>query len=75
MAHFAERQGFNAATLRWWSSRVGREKPAGFVRVVARPAPTTPSLVLEVGAVRIRVVPGFDATLLTEVVRALEAAR
>jgi len=76
MAAFAARHGFSRGTLSWWSSRLGPEaKPAGFVRVVARPAPTPASLVLEVGAVRIRVVPGFDAVLLSDVVRALEASR
>ena len=75
-ATFAARHGFSRSTLSGWSSRLGPEaKPAGFVRVVARPAPTPASLVLEVGTVRICVGPGFDAPLLAEVLRALEAMR
>lgn len=71
---YSEGRDFAAGTLRWWSSRLGRKEATQFVRLLPRsPAvPTTSSdLVVEVGRARIRVVPGFDARLLAEVVRAL----
>lgn len=71
---FAEGAGFKPGTLRWWSSELKREAPSMFVdatSLVSSAADT--ALVLEVGAVRIRVSHGFDATLLREVLAALEA--
>jgi hypothetical protein len=70
---FAKGRGFAASTLRYWSRRLGRTEQAHFVRLVPR-APARapgPDLVIEVGCARVRVAPGFDATLLTEVVRVL----
>jgi hypothetical protein len=73
---FASREELNAATLRWWSSRLGRDqRPAGkFVDVTAL-VPRAPDASLEVvvrGGMRIRVSRGFDAELLRAVVAALE---
>lgn len=73
---FAEREGCNARTLRWWASTLRGDGSAAatFVDVtelVTRPGPTLEVVVRE--AVTIRVGPGFDAALLREVVAALEA--
>lgn len=76
---YSEGRGFAAGTLRWWSSRLGRQEPTQFVRLVPRSSATPAAardLVVEVGRARIRVAPGFDASLLADVVRALgEEAR
>ncbi len=74
---FAAGKGFEAATLRWWASQLGREAPLRIVPVVARVQPAAPeaSMVVEVGAARVSVRPGFDGALLAQVVRALEGAR
>jgi hypothetical protein len=84
---FAAQQGLNPGTLRWWSSKLRRPtarvaEPAAevsFARLVpvdtasARPAePATLEVVLTSGRV-VRVRPGFDATLLRELLTALEA--
>ena len=76
-AGFAAGKGFEASTLRWWASQLGREVPLRIVPVVARVSSAAPegSLVVEVGVARVRVTPGFDGTLLAQVVRALEGAR
>ena len=69
---FASGRGFAGSTLRWWSSRLGRQTP-GFVRVVA--ASDAPrgagSIELEVGKVRVHVRAGFDRALLAEVLEVL----
>lgn len=87
-AVYAERHGWNAATLTWWASRAGRAKtPADraveFVRVVERreDAAVTPEerphagvIEVQLGRGRsIRVVRGVDVELLRAVVEALEA--
>ncbi|MDB4931804.1 MAG: hypothetical protein JWM10_4288 [Myxococcaceae bacterium] len=77
---FASGKAFSASTLRWWSSRLGRAPSVAFLELVPRPAMATPEpareLVIEVGAARVRVAPGFDPTFLAAVVRALaEGAR
>ena len=58
----------------------GRAPSVAFLELVPRPAAAAPELpcdlVIEVGAARVRVPPGFDPTLLAAVVRALtEGAR
>jgi hypothetical protein len=70
---FASRHGYAASTLHVWSSRVGRAQGPRFLRLVPRAATGTAGaeLVVEVGGARVRVTAGFDAGLLTEVVRAL----
>lgn len=77
-AEFARGKGFAASTLRLWSSRV-RPLPR-LVELVRRPSAaavvvSAPELVVEVGAVRVRVGRGFDAELLREVVAAVSGAR
>lgn len=78
---FARRHGLSASALRYWTSRRKRPAAPQFLRLVAKaPAPSTaaipPPLVLEVGAARVFVPSGFDASLLRDVVRALgEVAR
>lgn len=72
---FATREGLNAATLRWWSSRLSQSEPtAGFIELqLATPAPTSAiSIVLRDG-LRIEVSQSFDAELLRRVVAALES--
>jgi hypothetical protein len=75
---FAAGKGYEASTLRWWSSRLGRaEEPVRFVPVIAR-APTSQAqgdVVIEVGSARVRVTTGFDGALLAQVVRALGGER
>jgi hypothetical protein len=66
---FASGRGFAGGTLRWWASRLARRPPA-LVRVVAAPSP---SVELEVGGVSVRVRPGFDGALLSQVLDVLAA--
>ena len=80
VAHFVRGRGYSASALRSWAQRLGPAEPSPrFLRVVpSKPAPAAgdgPELVLEVGAVRVRVAPGFDPALLADVVRALGATR
>lgn len=83
-ARFAEGRGFEASTLRWWASRLGREvkePPPAFgsrvrlVRVTRAPAASSEALVVSVGAARIEVRAGFDPELVRELVDALGAAQ
>ncbi|AUX31277.1 uncharacterized protein SOCE836_034060 [Sorangium cellulosum] len=73
---FARSRGFAASTLHGWSSRLSRAERPRFLRLVpkAPAAMSAPELVVEVGGARVRVVAGFDPTLLAEVVRALGGA-
>ena len=82
---FAAGKGFAGSSLRWWSSRLGREEigaaasRAGSIamaRVVRMPsAPReTAEVTIAIGAARVVVGRGFDAGLLREVVAALESA-
>lgn len=73
---FAAREGVNARTLSWWASALRDEgrTPTKFIDISE--LVTQPEAVLEVvvrEAVAIRVRRGFDASLLREVVAALEA--
>jgi hypothetical protein len=75
---FAAGKGYEASTLRWWASRLGREEqPLRIVPVVPRAssAAAQGDVVVEVGGARVRVTAGFDGALLAEVVRALGGAR
>lgn len=78
---FTADKPYATSTLRWWSSRLRRAAPMAFIEVRPRSSatdsPYPPScLLVEVGAARVRVTPGFDPALLTAVVRALsEGAR
>lgn len=71
---FCADKPFAASTLRWWASRLRRAPAPTFVelrpsRAVVVPPPT--ELVVEVGAARVRLTPGFDPALLGAVVAAL----
>jgi transposase len=70
---FTKGREYAAATLRWWSSRLGRAPATRFVRLVPKASVPAPAreLVVEIGGARIVVGPGFDAALLADVVRAL----
>lgn len=74
-AEFAAGRGYAGSTLRWWASRLGRERRA-FVRVVAKPA-DAPSgdgaLEVEVGGVRVHVRAGFDRVALVALLEVLRA--
>jgi hypothetical protein len=82
---FAQGRGFEASTLRYWASRLGRdgaaaaESPPRRVRLLrVTPAPSraaTEPVVVSVGAARIEVRAGFDRALLREVVDALGGTR
>jgi hypothetical protein len=81
VAQFVRGRGDAASALRSWAQRLGPAEPSPrFWRVVpSKPTPAStagvPELVLEVGAARVRVAPGFDPALLAEVVRALGGGR
>jgi hypothetical protein len=77
---FAEGKGYAGATLRWWSSRLGRDAEVRLVPLVARRAApvegesrtgVAANVVVEVGGARLRVGRGFDPGLLADVVHAL----
>jgi transposase len=81
---FAEGRGFKGSTLRFWASTLrrtetgtgrGRKPGVRMVRVVARPAVAEGSLEVAVGAARVTVRAGFDATLLRQLVEALGGGR
>jgi hypothetical protein len=87
-SEFARPAGYRGKTLSWWGSelkrreRVKREKASGApqitmarVRVTRRSAEGDELISVVVGAARIAVRRGFDATLLREVVSALGAER
>lgn len=63
------------STLRYWATRLSKAPKPQFLRLVTKPVaappPSCSELVVEVGAARIRVTPGFDAALLSGVVQAL----
>lgn len=87
-ADYARGRGFAASTLRWWSSRLGREpvasdvvakpsaaRPVRMVRLVtAPPRPAPRALTVRVGAAQVDVQRGFDRALLRELVDALGGA-
>ena len=78
--HAADK-GYAPGTLKWWARQVGPSGGPRFVRVVPAadkgPTPATgdSGLWVEVGAARVRISRGFDATLLREVMAALGGAR
>ncbi len=82
-AAFAEGKPYTGSGLRYWASRLAREAAGGGTRVrvarvvrVGRPrraAAPDPSVVVEVGAARITVRPGFDEATLAAVLAALVA--
>jgi hypothetical protein len=75
-AAYAGRRGYSAASLsRWATMASGQERRSAeqrFVRLEVTPAEQrTAGVVLEVGAARVLVEPGFDGELLRAVVGAL----
>ena len=67
MVEYAKREGYSAASLRYWAAKQNEPGPR-FIEV------ERPALGLEVSlpvGVSIRVMPGFDADLLRAVVAAL----
>ncbi|MFI4978387.1 MAG: IS66 family insertion sequence element accessory protein TnpA [Solirubrobacterales bacterium] len=88
-ADYAQGRGFEASTLRWWASRIGRGAVTGtsatakpkaaprvrLVRVVPAAKPATRSLTIRVGAAYVEVGAGFDRALLRELVDALGGER
>lgn len=75
-ADYARREGLNASTLRWWSSRLRHERPTlpTFVEVAVNEVKPAGFLEVAIGErVCVRVPRGFDAELLRQVVAALEA--
>jgi hypothetical protein len=82
VTEYARGREYQASTLRWWSSRVGRgvvERSSGasvrMVRVVAAAKPSESALSVRVGGVLVEIRPGFDVALLREVVHALGGER
>jgi transposase len=77
-AEFAERQGFNAATLTWWSSQLGRaalavSRPPVVEVMVAPRADAGSSLeVMLASGIRVTVPGGFDEETLRRLLAVLE---
>jgi len=70
---FAEGQGYEASTLRFWSSKLKAPEAGVTLIEVARASVSEPpaELVVEVGSARLRLATGFDRKLLREVLDAL----
>jgi hypothetical protein len=81
---FAQGQGFESSTLRYWASRLKHlppslSKPVPRVRMVrvrwTPPAVVAAPLVVGIGAARVEVRSGFDRVLLRQLVEALAEER
>jgi hypothetical protein len=83
---FAQGQGFESSTLRYWASRLkhlppslSKPVPVPRVRMVrvrwTPPAVMAAPLVVGIGAARVEVRSGFDRALLRQVVEALAEER
>ncbi len=71
---FCADKPFAASTLRWWSSRLRRSPAQSFLELRPREAVVAvphAGIVVEIGAARVRVLPGFDPALLASVLAAL----
>jgi len=73
-AEYGQREGLNASTLRWWSSRLRSERAApAFIEVALNESTSEAYIEVAIGEhVRVHVRRGFDAELLRQVVAALE---
>ncbi len=77
---FAQREGLNESTLRWWSSRLGRDvrsvavSPLTFVEMTGAARPEPIDVVLTSG-VRLRVPQDCDAAVLDRLLDVLARAR
>lgn len=79
---YAKGRGFSGSALRMWAGRLAARSKAAGPRIVAlvprsstAAVVTAVELVIEVGGARVRVSPGVDRALLTEVLGALGVAR
>ena len=77
---FAKGKGFSGSSLRIWGDRLLPRTGVTGPRIVAlvprsSRAAAAGELTIEVGTARVRVAPGFDHALLTEVIGVLGAAR
>lgn len=77
---YARGKGYSGSALRMWGGRLSARSETTNPRIVALlPRPSTPAasgeVILEVGTVRLRVGPGFNHALLTEVIAVVGAAR
>lgn len=71
---FARARGLNASTLGWWRWRLGiamNQEPAFLDVVVTDRQERPPDLIVEVGALRVRVPAGFDSGEVRRLVEAL----
>jgi DNA-binding XRE family transcriptional regulator len=84
MAKFAAREGVAESTIyRWVSEKPLSKLPIAFARVIRRPVvpqghttaicPSAGVVVVEYGAVRLQLAPGFDRTTLAGVLDVLES--
>jgi len=78
---FAEGRGFKGSTLRFWASTLRKTELSGagharvrLVPVVRRSVTQEPAIEIAIGKARVMVRPGFDATLLQQLVEALGGA-
>ena len=74
VAAYCASHGMSEESLRRWRKEVERRsssRAVEFVRVEVARRPAVRVLTLEVGQARLRVEPGFDPSLLREVVKAL----
>ncbi len=74
-AAFARREGLNAGTLFWWSSKLGRTVAAAppVVEVVVPPKVETTAFTVEMrGGARVTMPVGFDENTLRRLLRLLE---
>lgn len=65
---YAAQRGYSASSLRTWAADLRDTEPK-FVRLEL--SPRLADIVVEIGEARVRVKPGFDASLLRGVVAAL----
>ncbi|WP_394838654.1 IS66 family insertion sequence element accessory protein TnpA [Pendulispora rubella] len=78
---FAQGQGYAAITLQQWRFRLRKKErdakteTVALARVVRSDASAAPAMAVDLGGVRIEIRPGFDRTLLRELVAALMEAR
>jgi hypothetical protein len=74
---FASKNGCSPSALHWWARWFAKIEAPGFLRLVPKSAAAasggaTSTVTVEVHGAQIKVVPGFDPTLLAQVVQALD---
>ena len=75
MARFAGTRGYSRSSLEKWAREQRNRESAALEFVRVEVVPSAAGLLVEIGTARIRVSAGFDATLLRQVVAALECDR